>query len=143
MPNTSDKLRLGENHRRVVSVLLREVEKMCDAILDWLDKKPGLLLRVQDDMTAEQQAGLRKLVQQLRGEIRRFDSEVTLDPAVPSRRRAIATLLSAHRINLEEVNSGNLRGYGRLPDEVGRELDGKLGRLTTLLEAMSGVVEQR
>ncbi len=94
-------------------------------------------------MTAEQQAGLRKLVQQLRGEIRRFDSEVTLDPAVQSRRRAIATLLSAHRINLEEVNSANLRGYGRLPDEVGRELDGKLGRLTTLLEAMSGVVEQR
>ncbi len=143
MPNTSDKLRLGENHRRVVSVLLREVEKMCDAILEWLDKKPGLLLRVQDDMTAEQQAGLRKLVEQLRGEIRRFDSEVTLDPAVQSRRRAIATLLSAHRINLEEVNSANLRGYGRLPDEVGRELDAKLGRLTTLLEAMSGVVEER
>ena len=143
MPNTSDKLRLGENHRRVVSVLLREVEKMCEAILEWLDKKPGVLSWVEDDLTAEQQTRLRKLVEQLRGEIRRFDSEVTLDPAVQSRRRAIATLLSAHRIDLEEVNSANLRGYGRLPDEVGRELDAKLGRLTTLLEAMSGVVEQR
>src|SRR5712692_5973725 len=143
MPNTSDKLRLGENHRRVVSVLLREVEKMCEAILEWLDKKPGVLSWVEDDLTAEQQTRLRKLVEQLRGEIRRFDSEVTLDPAVQSRRRAIATLLSAHRIDLEEVNSANLRGYGRLPDEVGRELDAKLGRLTTLLEAMSGVVEER
>src|SRR5712692_9257267 len=143
MPNTSDKLRLGENHRRVVSVLLREVEKMCDAILDWLDKKPGLLLRVQDDMTAEQQAGLHKLVQQLRGEIRRFDSEVTLDPAVQSRRRAIAALLSANRTHLEEVDSAGLRGYGQLPEDVGRERDAKLGRLTTLLEVMSGVVEER
>src|SRR5713101_5658015 len=79
MPNTSDKLRLGENHRRVVSVLLREVEKMCEAILEWLDKKPGLLLRVQDDLTAEQQARLRKLVEQLRGEIRHLVTEVTLD----------------------------------------------------------------
>ncbi len=142
MQHTSNKLRLSENHRRVVSVLIREVEKMCGAVLDWLDKKPGLLNRIEDDLTAEQQARLRKLVDQLREEIRRFNDEVALDRALQSRQRAIAALISANMIHLEEVNSSSLKGYGQLSEEVGRELDAKLARLITLLETMSRVVEK-
>jgi hypothetical protein len=142
MQDTSNKLRLSENHRRVVSVVIREVEKMCGALLDWLDKKPTLLNRIENDLTVEQQAKLRKLVEQLRGEIRRFNDEVTLDAAMQSRRRAIDALISANMIHLEEVNSGSLKAYGQLSEEVGRELDAKFARLITLLETMRRAVEE-
>jgi hypothetical protein len=102
MPISGEKLQLNENHRRVISILLRRVEKTCDGVLDWLDRKPGLLNRLRDDLTSEQQAQFQELINRLYKEIRRFDSEVALDPAVKSRRRAIAALLSTAQIDLEE-----------------------------------------
>ncbi len=142
MPETTKKLRLGENHRRVISVLLREVEKMCDAVLNWLDRKPGLLQRIGDDLPVEQQGQLRKLVDELQSEIQCFDNEVTLDRRLQSRRRAIEALISRTLIDLEEVRDSKLRGYGQLPEEVERQLGNKLDRLINLLEAMSKVAQK-
>ena len=142
MSTTPNKLSLSENHRRVVSVLLREVEKMCDAVLDWLDKKPGMLHGIGDDVPAEQREQLRGLVGEVQSEVRRFDSEVALDHRVQSRRRAIGALVSRTRIDLEEVKDSKLRGYGQLPEDMERQLGEKLDRLIRLLEAVSEVLEQ-
>ncbi len=135
------KLQLSENHRRVVSVLLRNVEKAADGIVGWLERKPGLLHRYRDDFTPTEQARLREMAAQLRAEIARFCGEVELDSATQSKRRAIAALISSAAIDLEEVNSRSLRGYGKVPEDVGRELDAKLARLLQCLELISDAVE--
>jgi hypothetical protein len=135
------KLRLGENHRRVVSVLLRNIEKAADGITTWLERKPGLLHHYRDDFTAAQKSRLREMATQLHAEIRRFYDEVELDCAMQSRRRAIAALISSATIDLEEVNSQSLRGYGEVPEEIGHELDAKLERLLRCLEQVRTILD--
>ena len=139
----SEKLQLGENHRRAVSVLLRGLERMCDEIESALVETPGVLRRATDDLSAAQGMALRKMSGRVRGEIRRLNSEIELDPAVRSRQRTIRAILSANIFNLEESGSGRRRGYGPMSKETAAQLEGEFNRLTALLEEMEAVVEQK
>jgi len=139
----SEKLQLGENHRRAVSVLLRGLERMCDEIESALVETPGVLRRVKDDLSAAQGMALRKMSGRVRGEIRRLNSEIELDPAVRSRQRTIRAILSVNIINLEESGSERLRGYGPMSKEAAEQLDGEFNLLIALLEEMEAVVERK
>lgn len=142
MQHASEKLRLSENHRRVVSVVLRGVEQMCDAVLGSLEKQSGLLFQVNDDLNPEQQQKLRMFIAKLQQELQRFNAEVELEPAVHSRKRTVRALLSASLVDLEESKSSRLKGYGPLSDAAKHKLDAELDRLVALLEEMANVVER-
>lgn len=138
----SEKLKLGENHRRVISVLLRGLEQMCDEIEARLAEVPGVLCQVKSDLSPAQGVALREMTARVRGEIRRLNAEIELDAAVRSPRRAILALLSASIVNLEESNSKRLRGYGALASEAATRLDDELNRLVALLEEMTTIAEE-
>jgi len=141
MSDETKKLHLGENHRRVVSVLIRRVEAACDGILQDLDRRSSLLLSMEDDVRAEQDRKLRELVGKLHAEVARVASEVTLDPAVRSRRRSIAARISATMIDLEDVSGSALRGYGAMPQDAERTLIEKFARLIIVLQEMERIAE--
>jgi len=141
MTATKEKLQLSENHRRVISALLRGVERRCEEMAEWLDRRSGLLQRVEDDLRPDEAARLHKLLGQVRTEIARFNDEVALTPGQQSRRRALAALVTTAVTDLEESQSQHLKGYGKMPVENGRALDAKLARLLVLLEEMEGILE--
>jgi hypothetical protein len=144
MPQSRAKtVKLGENHRRVISVVMRGLEQMADDIERWMEKKPGLLIRREQDLSPAQQSRLRTLAAELRRELVRIAGELELSPAVQSPGRSISALLSAMLVQLEESDSKRLRGYGRMPEEAAEKLDGEISHLIALLEQMAGVVEGR
>ncbi|HLZ92722.1 MAG TPA: hypothetical protein VKQ28_13495 [Candidatus Acidoferrum sp.] len=134
MQGNIGKLDLGENHRRVVSAVLRRAESTCEEVLSGLGQPSGHLLQFQEDVGPEQAAELRRLVNQLREEIRRVEGEMLLDVSVQSRARCIASSVSLTRVEIEEVLTPGLRGYGALPAEVEAALDRKFLRLLACLE---------
>jgi hypothetical protein len=138
-----EKLDLGENHRRVVSAVLRRAESTCEEVLSDLERPSGNLLGFQEDIGPEQAAELRRLVSRLREEIRRIEGEMLLDVSVQSRARCVAGSVSLTRVELEEVLTPGLRGYGILPSEVEVALDEKFLRLLACLETMSVAAERR
>ena len=137
----TEKLKLGENHRRVVSVLLRGLEQACDEIEATFRESPGTLRRIHDDLSAPQRSALRELAQRVRGEIRRLAAEIELDASVGSQRRTVLALLSASIVNLEESEPKKLRGYGAMSQEAEARLGGEFQRLVALLEQMAAIVE--
>ncbi len=88
-PRPAGKLKLGENHRRALSVVLRGLEQMGMEIEAWLERKSRVLIRVQDDLNADQKTKLRRGIEQLRREIERLATEIELDPEARSPARAI------------------------------------------------------
>lgn len=135
-------LKLGENHRRVVSVLLRGLEGMCDEIETALDESAGILRHVSDDLPSGQREKLRRMSIGIRAEIRRLNSEIELDPAMNSRRRRIRALISSSIVNLEESDPKKLRGYGALSEEAVTRLQEEFERLLDMLREMAAVVEE-
>jgi hypothetical protein len=139
----TEKLKLGENHRRAISVLLREIERMCDAIDACLHAVPGPLHRLDDDLSASQRAKLARMTQNLRAELAQLEREIELDAARKSPRRAILALLSAQIVNLQESNAAGLRGYGPLTEAATRKIDAATEQLILRLEEMVAVLRGR
>ena len=137
-----NKLKLGENHRRVVSVLLRGVERACDEIEAALGDSDGLLYRVSADLSTEQQQSLSKMAESVRAELARIVSQIELDVSVHSRRRRILALLSSSIVNLEESTPEKLRGYGEISAEAKAKLESEFARLLALLNEMESAVER-
>ena len=138
----ANKLKLGENHRRVVSVLLRGVERACDEIEAALGDSDGLLYRVSGDLSVEQQQALRKMTDRVRAELARISSQIDLDVSVHSSRRRILALLSSSIVNLEESTPEKLRGYGELSAEAKGKLESEFARLLALLNEMESAFER-
>lgn len=138
----SAKLKLGENHRRVVSVLLRGVERACDEIEAALADSDGLLHRVSADLTVDQQSSLRQMAERVRSELARITSQIELDVSVHSQRRRILALLSSSIVNLEESTPAKLGGYGDLSAEAKSRLAAEFGRLLALLNGMESALER-
>jgi len=138
----TEKLKLGENHRRVVSVLLRGLEQACDEIDASFRESPGSLRHIHDDLTATQRSALREMTQRVRGENRRLASEIELDTSVGSQRRTVLALLSASIVNLEESEPKKLRGYGSMSEEAEARLAHEVQRLIRMFEEMAILVEQ-
>ena len=138
----SAKLKLGENHRRVVSVLLRGVERACDEIEAALADSGGLLHRVSADLTVDQQSSLRQMAERVRSELARITSQIELDVSVHSQRRRILALLSSSIVNLEESTPARLGGYGDLSAEAKSRLAAEFGRLLALLNGMESALER-
>lgn len=138
----SQKLKLGENHRRVVSVLLRGIERACDEIDASFRDSPGTLCRIREDLSPRQRSALLDLTQRVRGEIGRLAAEIELDTSVGSQRRTVLALLSASIVNLEESEPKKLRGYGPMSPQAEARLAGEFERLIALFEQMVALVEQ-
>jgi hypothetical protein len=142
MADQSEKLKLDENHRRAVSVVLQSLERMCDDCEAWLARSSGLLLRVQNDLSERQRESLRNHLQQVRDELRRISHEMAVDVKIQFPQRAILALLVSNVTNLEETNSKQLRGYGRLSEEAAVKVDAEMARLNAILEQMINAIER-
>jgi hypothetical protein len=142
LSENSRKITLGENHRRVVSSVLRRVETTCDEVIWWLERSEGDLHHFQEDVTPKQNQELRLLVQRLRGEIRHVQEELPVDATVHSRSRGIAASISLTRTELEEVVTPGLRGYGALPPETEAALDRQFSRLLVILLSLGEIAER-
>ncbi|HEX9760906.1 MAG TPA: hypothetical protein VGA40_08295 [Candidatus Acidoferrales bacterium] len=136
------KLRLGENHRRALTVLLAGLEEMCDEMESWMERPPGVLLQVEDKLRPAQQEKLRALAARLREQLARVGGEVQLDGVVQSPRRSVLALLSAHIIYLEEAEASGFKGYGPLPEDARRRITAELRRLRGILEEMQSAARR-
>jgi hypothetical protein len=138
----AQKLELGENHRRVVSVLIRGIGRMCNDVEASLDESSSILERVLDDVSRNQKKELRRVTTRIRTEISRIVSEVALDTAVLSMRRNVSALVSASIVNIEESDPQKLRGYGPLSDSGMKRLQDEFGRLHALLDRMAAILQE-
>ncbi len=142
MQSPVKKWKLNSNHRRFLSVTLRELEQMCDGVDEWTQKKSGLMYRVVEDLTPVQIGHLRSLTAETRAEIRRLGAELDVPGRERSRKGMIRALLSVKWADLEDGKSANLRGYGELSDDAARRLDAEMDRLIALVEKMIQIVER-
>lgn len=141
IPDDSAKIEFGENHRRVISVLMRGTERACDELVEWLDHRSTMLAEVRDDLAPETKAELRALAGELKDEVLAFSRHAVLDKKQSSIRRSIAAIVSAALIDLQEAQNSGLRGYGPLGDREKQLFDESIHRMIDLFEQMLRIVE--
>lgn len=141
MPKPIRRLKLGDNHRRALTVLLAGLEEACAEMGVGLQRTPGWLVQVEDDLTSAQRQRLGELSDRLRRELRGVSESILLDPMSKSLRRSIVALLTAQLIYLEETLASGMKGYGRLADDVRQHISDELKKLKAIIEEMLAVVQ--
>lgn len=141
MSEGSAKIEFGENHRRVVSVLMRGTESACDEVVACLDPRSAVLAEVRDDLTSEAKVQLRDLAGQLKAQVLAFSREAALDKKQSSIRRSVAATVSAALIDLQDAQNSGLRGYGQLDNREKQILDARIHSMIALLRQMLRIAE--
>jgi hypothetical protein len=133
---------LNPSHKRALIAALGEVENKLTSLRWFLLKTEGerLFLHVTDDLTLDEKE---KLIQKIECLMDRLISLKSLFGLKPSERvlrwiaRATAVYLS---VQLEEIKSDRLRGYGEVKTEAKDILDPTLNEMILILREMESTV---
>jgi len=133
---------LNSSHKRALIAALGEVENKLTSLRRFLLKTEGerLFLHVTDDLTLDEKE---KLIQKIECLMDRLISLKSLFGLKPSERvlrwiaRATAVYLS---VQLEEIKSDRLRGYGEVKTEAKDILDPTLNEMILILREMESTV---
>jgi len=133
---------LNSSHKRALIAALGEVENKLTSLRRFLLKTEGerLFLHVTDDLTLDEKE---KLIQKIECLMDRLISLKSLFGLKPSERvlrwiaRATAVYLS---VQLEEIKSDRLRGYGEVKTEAKNILDPTLNEMILILREMESTV---
>ena len=133
---------LNPSHKRALIAALGEVENKLTSLRRFLLKTEGerLFLHVTDDLTLDEKE---KLIQKIECLMDRLISLKSLFGLKPSERvlrwiaRATAVYLS---VQLEEIKSDRLRGYGEVKTEAKDILDPTLNEMILILREMESTV---
>ena len=123
--STSRSIKLSDNHRRSISIVLQLVDKaLCEWDV-WIDRPPpaGVIYQQQDTLSPAQKKGLRQKMFVVRELILRLRDDFQLDASRPATSQMIAGQATILWEMLAELNSRSLEAYGRVPEELACYLD--------------------
>jgi len=132
---------VSDNHRRVISVRMRLLEESCFRLL-------GLFRDMESTLTArkalprEKSEEVERLTLQLRAEIARMKSELGLERAHIDAGREARALLTAMKINVEELRPRYLNGYGVVPEALSLYLEIQINGLLRIMQEIRQALER-
>jgi hypothetical protein len=116
------------NHGRVISVRLRVLEESCLRLLTLFRDTDSTLTERRALPPAKAQA-VERLVRELDSKIAQMKAELGLERAHIDAAREAKTLVTAMAVDIEELHPAYLKGYGEVPEAIGRYLETELSEL--------------
>lgn len=123
--------RLPQNPRRAIEATLQLLDEALCTIEQWAEgrERHSVLYCESNRLTAPQREALMHEVAAIRDELRAARDTLGLAPRALSAAKDIWALCSGLRVDLMEVESKRLRGYGRFSQEAAAYIDAASGRL--------------
>ncbi len=134
--------RLSESARRAVETMLQLLDEGLCRIEQWAQghEQHSVLYAETNGLTRTQRRGLLKEVAALREELKAARDSMALASRSLNAARDIWALCSGLRVDLMEMESQRLRGYGRLSTEAASHIDGTSHRLGAGLDRIVAIL---
>ena len=118
-------IKLGENHRRSISITLHLVDKALCEWEDWANGhvRSGVMFREQDTFSTTQKAGMRSKILAIRELLARLCDDLQLEPKGAPTSQLIVGHAAVLWEMLTDLNSRGLKGHGNVPDDLASYLD--------------------
>jgi hypothetical protein len=133
---------LSESTRRAVETTLQLLDEALCRIEEWARGRQhrSVLYAETNRLSPAQRRGMLREVAAMRGELRAARDALALAPRRLNAARDIWALCSGLRVDLMEMESTRLRGYGALPEPAAACIDGTSGRLGAGLDRIVGIL---
>lgn len=136
---------LTESTRRAVETTLQLLDEGLCRIEQWAQGQEhrSVLYAETNRLSRAQRRGLLQEVAAMREELREARDAMALATRHLSAARDIWALCSGLRVDLMEMESKRLRGYGALSQATGAQIDGTSQRLAAGLDRIVGILSAR
>ncbi len=132
---------MSPNHRRVLSVRMRLLEDYCLQLAELLRPYESNLTS-RSALPPEKAEKVERALRALRSRIARIKSDLDLEPVRQNVKREAVALVATMLNNVEELHPRYLKGYGAVPEPLGRYLQACLVDLEKGVDAVNRILQE-
>lgn len=136
------RFQLAESPRRAVETTLQLLDEGLCTIEQWAEgrEQRSVLYAETNDLSAAQREKLLQEVAAIRRELREARETMGLSPRSLGAAKDIWALCSGLRVDLMEMESKRLRGYGRITGKAADHIDGTSHRLQAAFDRIVAIL---
>jgi len=130
---------VNENQRRAIGIALAGLDEVLCAIEAWADGREarGVLYTETNDLPNSQREALRKRVGEARRLLVEARDRLGLKPTEVRASGDVWSRCCAIRDTLSELDAKHMKGYGGLPTELARYMNGLASRLVDAIDRLA------
>lgn len=130
---------ISENHRRAVGIALAGMDEVLCAIEAWANGREaqGVLYSEKNDLPAHRRESLRTRVREAREVLAEARDRLGLRANEARASADVWSQCCALRDTLSELGAQHMKGYGNLPPELARYMDGLSARLVSAIDRLA------
>ncbi len=137
------KMKLSANHKRILSVTVRKTEDTLIQIENILvgKNKSKISEKIIPHFTEKEKERILKILEELHKRNRKLIEKFSLEPLTLYEERLIAAHVAFLWTILTDSKSKKLGKYGKLNDDVGKELDKEMEELISLTNELNKIIQ--
>jgi len=138
-------MRIPSSHERAIATTLKGVEDTLCNIEGLMERRDceRILTRDIQQLSSIETNTLKECIGEIRKIIKYIADELGLEKREDNVRGKIIGTLIIKSINLEEIKSKRLRGYGEVPDELREFLDPQIDKMMRLVDEICKIASSK
>jgi len=139
-------IKISRNHKIRLSVSMQVLEDTISEVEEIIMKDANqrkLMNETIDNISSWEKALILKRIEEIRGLINYIAKELNLEKRREETRSQILGAMTIQWVNLEEIKSKKLSGYGEVPDEMREFLDPQVDRIISLVNEIAKIATSK
>lgn len=132
---------LSENHKRRITSVFKQLDKIFSSFENYVrgGEYSSELYSEKNDLSQSEREKLAGAVEEIKAILREIKEELKLEPDISNVSRLVTVRSMSIWVDLIEIKSGNLGGYGPVPDGFSEYFDPKLDSIIEILQKISNI----
>lgn len=138
-------MEIPRNHKARLSVSMQVLEDTIsdvEGIIRSTNQEKAMTETV-NNLSHWEKALILKRIGEIKGLINHIAQNLDLEKRKEETRSRILGAMTIQQVNLEEIKSNRLRGYGEVPDELRGFLDPQIDRMMNLIDAICKIASSK
>ena len=132
---------LSENHKRRITSVFKQLDKIFATFENFVrgGEYTSELYSEKNDLSLSEREQLAGAVKETKVILRQIKEDLNLEPDISDVSRLVTVRAMSIWVDLIEIKSGNLGGYGAIPDGFPDYFDPKLDSIIKILQKISNI----
>ncbi|MER3446377.1 MAG: hypothetical protein C4291_05795 [Candidatus Dadabacteria bacterium] len=138
-------MEVPRNHKARLSVSMEVLEDTISGVEEIIRgaNQRKAMIETLNNLSPWEKALILKRIDEIRGLITYVSQKLNLEKRREEIKNRILGAMTIQRVNLEEIKSKRLRGYGEVPDELREFLDTQVDRIMNLIDEICEIASSK
>ncbi len=139
-------MEISRNHKIRLSVSMQILEDTITEVEEIMMKdanRSRVMTETIDNISPWEKARILRCTEEIKKRINHIAQKLSLEKRIEETKSQILGSMAIQWVNLEEIKSKRLRGYGEVPDELKEFLDPQVDKIMSLVDEISKIASAK